>query len=88
MTEPVEEKGSAFEGMTVVVTGKLESLSRDEAEEIIEKNGGKAASSVSKKTSLLVCGTDAGNKLDKAKALGVKIIDESEFLKMIKGEIQ
>lgn len=88
MTEQLEKQGSAFAGMTVVVTGKLESLSRDEAEEIIEKNGGKAASSVSKKTSLLVCGEDAGSKLDKARALGVKIMNESEFLNMIKGEKQ
>lgn len=86
MTEQKEEKGSSLAGMTVVVTGKLETLSREEAEALIEKNGGKAASSVSKKTSLLVCGEDAGSKLEKAKALGIKIISENEFLNLIKGE--
>ncbi|MDD4124238.1 MAG: NAD-dependent DNA ligase LigA [Eubacteriales bacterium] len=86
MTEPVEEKGFAFQGMTVVVTGRLESLSREEAEALIEQNGGKAASSVSKKTSLLVCGEDAGSKLEKARNLGIKVINETEFLNMTKGE--
>ncbi len=82
MTEPKDDNDEAgvFAGMTLVVTGKLETLTRKEAEALIEKNGGKTASSVSKKTSLLICGTDAGSKLDKAKSLGIKIIDESEFL--------
>ncbi len=78
-----EEKGTALEGLTVVVTGTLPSLKRNEAEALIRKHGGTAASSVSKKTSLLLCGSDAGSKLAKAQALGVKIIDEAEFLRII-----
>ena len=71
--------GGAFEGMTVVVTGTLEHYSRAEAEEAIRRNGGKAAGSVSKKTSLVVYGEAAGSKLEKARALGVETIDEEEF---------
>ncbi|MFA7098637.1 MAG: NAD-dependent DNA ligase LigA [Eubacteriales bacterium] len=86
MTEPVEKKGRSLAGMTVVVTGTLETLTRGEAESLVEKNGGKSAGSVSKKTSLLVFGENAGSKLEKARALGIKIIDETEFLSLIKGE--
>jgi len=75
--------GGAFEGMTVVVTGTLESMSRGEAEEAIRNAGGKAAGSVSKKTSLVVAGEAAGSKLTKAQSLGVKVIGEEEFLKML-----
>ena len=79
-----EPLGNIFEGMTVVLTGTLSTMGRKEAAAIIEKNGGKVAGSVSKKTSLLVAGEEAGTKLDKAKELGVKVIDEEEFLGMIK----
>lgn len=72
-----------FDAMTIVVTGKLETLSRDEAQRLIERNGGKAATSVSKKTSLVVAGESAGSKLDKAQELGVRVIDEATFLAMI-----
>ena len=58
-------------------------MKRDEAERLIEENGGKASSSVSKKTSYVLAGEDAGSKLTKAQSLGVKIIDEEEFLKML-----
>jgi len=75
--------GGAFDGMTVVVTGTLSSLSRSEAEEKIRENGGKAAGSVSKKTSLVVAGENAGSKLQKAADLGVRVIGEEEFLKML-----
>jgi DNA ligase (NAD+) len=75
--------GGVFEGMTVVVTGTLEKLSRAEAEEAIRENGGKAAGSVSKKTSLVVAGEAAGSKLAKAQSLGVPVIDEAEFLKRL-----
>ncbi|MBR6767536.1 MAG: NAD-dependent DNA ligase LigA, partial [Clostridia bacterium] len=76
-------EGGAFEGMTVVVTGTLSAMGRSEAEEIIRENGGKAASSVSKKTSLVVAGENAGSKLSKAQTLGVKVIGEAEFLALI-----
>lgn len=77
--------GGAFEGMTVVVTGTLEHFSRTEAEEAIRRNGGKAAGSVSKKTSLVVYGEAAGSKLEKARALGVETIDEEEFQRRLNG---
>ena len=70
-------------GMTIVVTGTLETMSRSEIEKKIVDNGGKASSSVSKKTSLVVAGKDAGSKLDKANALGIKVISEREFLEIV-----
>ena len=84
-TQYIEEEklGNIFEGMTVVLTGTLSSMGRKEAAEIIEKNGGKVSGSVSKKTSLVIAGEEAGSKLDKANSLGVKVIDEEEFLRMI-----
>ena len=81
--EAAKAVGGVFSGMTVVVTGKLDSMTRTEAEEKIAELGGAATSSVSKKTDLVVCGTDAGSKLTKAQALGIRVIDEAEFLKMI-----
>jgi len=73
----------SFQGMTVVLTGELELLSRDQAKEAIRSRGGDAASSVSQNTSLVVAGASPGSKYDQAKKLGVKIIKEKEFLKMI-----
>ena len=73
-----------FEGKTFVLTGALSKYSRDQASEIIEKFGGKTSSSVSKKTSYVLAGEDAGSKLDKAQKLGVTIISEQEFEEMIK----
>ncbi len=73
-----------FDGLTFVITGTL-SRPRSEMEEIIERMGGHAAGSVSRNTSYVLAGKEAGSKLDKAKALGVKIIDEDEFLKMVEG---
>ncbi len=72
-----------FSGMTFVVTGTLDALKREEAKALIEKFGGKAAGSVSKKTTLVVAGSEAGSKLTKANELGIKVIDEQEFLKMV-----
>jgi len=70
-------------GLTFVLTGTLPTMSRNEAEALIKKYGGKASSSVSKKTSFVLAGEDAGSKLTKAQSLGVTIIDEEEFLRMI-----
>ncbi len=79
-----EALGTVFKDMTVVLTGTLSSMGRKEAAEIIERNGGKVSGSVSKKTSLVIAGEEAGSKLDKAVSLGVKVIDEKEFLEMVK----
>ncbi len=72
-----------FEGMTFVLTGTLPTLSRNEATEMIEARGGKASGSVSKKTTYVLAGEDAGSKLTKAQELGITIIDEAAFLKML-----
>jgi len=83
-TESHMEKGDErFKGMTFVLTGALEKYTRDEASAIIERFGGKAASSVSKKTSWVVAGENAGSKLTKARELGVSVITENEFEAMI-----
>ncbi len=71
-------------GMTIVITGTLPSLSRKEASDLVEQNGGKAAGSVSKKTTYVLAGENAGSKLDKANSLGIPVIDEAAFLEMIK----
>ena len=71
-------------GKTIVITGILPTLSRKEATEFVEKNGGKVANSVSKKTDFVVAGEDAGSKLAKANSLGIKVITEEELLNMIK----
>lgn len=75
--------GNALAGKTIVVTGTLPSLKRQEAEALIRLHGGSASGSVSKKTSYLLCGADAGSKLAKAQSLGIQIINEEEFLAMI-----
>ncbi|MFA6842873.1 MAG: NAD-dependent DNA ligase LigA [Bacilli bacterium] len=77
-------KDGIFTGKSVVLTGSLTSFTRAEASSIIEELGGRSATSVSKNTYLVVAGSDAGSKLQKAKDLGVKIIDEDEFKKMVK----
>lgn len=85
MTMPQkEEGGDALAGLTIVVTGTLPTLGRKEAAELIEKNGGKATGSVSKKTSYLVAGEAAGSKLTKAQALGIPVIDEDGLFNLIK----
>ena len=78
-----EDAGTLFAGMTFVLTGTLPTLTRAQAEELIRKNGGKTAGSVSKKTSVVLAGESAGSKLEKARALGVRIMDEGEFLALI-----
>ena len=83
-TESKAERGDGrFNGMTFVLTGTLPDYTRDEAAELITKLGGKVSSSVSKKTSFVLAGDEAGSKLQKAEALGVTIIDQAEFLNMI-----
>mgnify|MGYP002521328060 CR=1 FL=1 len=83
-TDAVKEKSAdTLAGLTFVVTGTLPTLSRDEVQELIKQNGGKAASSVSKKTSYVVAGEAAGSKLTKANELGIPVIDEAKLLEMI-----
>ncbi len=79
-----ENEDDRFAGKTFVLTGSLEKYSREEASNIIEKFGGKTSSSVSKKTTYLLAGEDAGSKLTKAQSLGVQIISENEFEEMCK----
>lgn len=82
-----EVKDNRFAGLTFVLTGTLPTFSRNEASEIIESFGGKTSSSVSKKTSYVLAGEEAGSKLEKAKKLGVTVIDEEKFKSMINGGI-
>ena len=83
MGKPAAAAELPLAGQTIVVTGTLEKFERAEIEELIVKLGGKASGSVSKKTSFLVAGENAGSKLDKAKALGVPVLSEAEFLSKI-----
>ena len=84
VAEQDENIDSRFEGKIFVLTGALEKFTRKEAEELIEKFGGKTSGSVSKKTSYVLAGEDAGSKLTKANELGVTVITEEEFGEMIK----
>jgi DNA ligase (NAD+) len=77
-----EAESDVFSGLTFVLTGTLPSYTRSEATKLIEERGGKVSGSVSKKTSYVLAGDDAGSKLDKAVRLQVKIIDEEEFKRM------
>jgi DNA ligase (NAD+) len=84
-TEPRTQTGGALSGCTVVITGTLPTLSREEATALVEANGGRVGSSVSKKTSFVVVGEEAGSKLEKARALGVETIDEATLLERVRG---
>ncbi len=75
--------GGPFLGKSVVLTGTLESLSREEAKALVERGGGRVAGAVSRKTDLVVAGADAGSKLKKAQELGVRVIDEAAFRAML-----
>jgi len=77
------ERRGAFAGKIVVLTGTLGSMTRDEAKERVEAAGGRVTGSVSKKTDYVVAGTEAGSKLDRAQELGVRVLDEEEFLKLL-----
>ena len=83
VNDEIEGTDNRFEGKTFVLTGTLSKFTRPEASEIIEKLGGKTSGSVSKKTSYVLAGEEAGSKLTKAQDLGVAIITEDEFLEMI-----
>jgi DNA ligase (NAD+) len=78
-----ETGGGTLKGTEFVITGKLESMSRPEAEEKIKELGGVAKSDVTRKTDYLVVGADPGSKLERAREMGIKIINESEFFKLL-----
>lgn len=84
MQQEIVAAGGKFAGLTFVLTGTLTTMSRNEASELIQSLGGKASSSVSKKTDYVVAGENAGSKLTKAESLGIKIISEAEFITMTK----
>jgi DNA ligase (NAD+) len=79
--------GGALAGKTVVITGTLPTLSRQQATELVEANGGRVAGSVSKNTDVVVAGEAAGSKLEKARTLGVEVIDEAELLRRIRDSV-
>lgn len=82
---PLEiKKGGAFEGKVFVLTGTLPTLSREDAKKLIQAHAGKVASSVSSKTDYVLAGENPGNKITEAEKLGIKILTEEEFLKMVK----
>lgn len=83
-TYTAEKTGDALAGLTFVLTGTLPTMTRDEASHLIEANGGKVSSSVSKKTSYLLAGSEAGSKLAKAESLGIPVIDENSLLEMVR----
>jgi DNA ligase (NAD+) len=86
MDEPRPAGGSGtLKGKKVVITGTLPSLSRPQATELVENAGGKVTSSVSKATDFVVAGEEAGSKLDKAKELGIEVIDEAELKRRVAG---
>jgi DNA ligase (NAD+) len=84
--EPRQKTSGTLNGMTIVLTGTLPTLSREKATDLIEAHGGKVTSSVSKKTSYVVAGSDAGSKLQKAQELGVKVIDEQGLMALVEAD--
>ncbi|MDP2933095.1 MAG: helix-hairpin-helix domain-containing protein, partial [bacterium] len=84
LKQETSEKSSKLKGLTFVFTGSLDVLSREKAEEMVRENGGDTSSSVSKETDYVVAGEEPGSKYDRAKKLGVKIITEQEFSKLLR----
>ena len=84
LTQPKAATGSALAGLTFVITGTLPTLSRKEAQAMIEQAGGKVSGSVSKKTNYLLAGEAAGSKLEKAQSLGVTVLSEEDLLSMLR----
>ena len=85
---PKEKTSDVLSGMTIVVTGTLKTFTRQKIQQVIKENGGKVSSSVSKKTSLLVAGENAGSKLKKAQELGIEVIDEDQFIQRVQNKHQ
>ena len=85
-TAEKRKRSSELEGMTFVLTGTLPTLTREEAKEKIEAAGGKVSGAVSKKTSYVVAGEEAGSKLEKAQQLQVPVLDEDGLVALLKGE--
>ncbi|MCK5551908.1 MAG: NAD-dependent DNA ligase LigA, partial [Deltaproteobacteria bacterium] len=83
IVEPEVEETAKWKGLTFVFTGALESLTRDEARDLVESMGGKTASSVSKRVDYVVVGSDPGSKYDRAKELGIPVLTENQFRKMV-----
>jgi DNA ligase (NAD+) len=81
--EPKPVAGTALRGQIFVLTGTLPTLTREQATELIESHGGRVTSGVSKKTNVLLAGAEAGSKLEKARELGIEIIDEAELLRRV-----
>ena len=84
MTSKAQPVGTGLMGLTFVLTGTLPTLKRGDAQKMIEAAGGKVSGSVSKKTSYVVAGEEAGSKLTKAQSLGVPVIGENEMIEMLK----
>jgi len=84
---PKRKQSNVFAGKTIVVTGTLKNFTRSQIEQVIKENGGEVSSSVSKKTSFVLAGKDAGSKLENARQLQIEVIDENEFLKLIQKNI-
>lgn len=84
LEKATQNASSKLTGKSFVVTGTLATMSRDEAKNKIRENGGKIQGSVSAKTDYVLCGENPGSKFDKAKKLDIKILDENEFIKMLK----